>query len=137
MAVLGYQYQVLDADAVFSFQVDARLDGEDHAGLSHIFVDRAYVAVFVIFLSDEVAQTDLPVFAVAFFIDVISCLRVDISEADARFDHGLCAKYRFSYDVLDLGLLRICRLAVEGTCHVGAVALPYASHVDQDAFAGL
>ena len=35
-AVLGYEYQVLNADTVFSFQIDTRLDGEDHARLSHV-----------------------------------------------------------------------------------------------------
>ena len=88
-AVLGYEYQVLNADTVFSFQIDTRLDGEDHARLSHILVDRADIAVFMVFLADEVAQTDFPVFALTLFIDVISCLCIDIAEAYARFDHRL------------------------------------------------
>ena len=74
MSIFCYKNKVFDTNSVFSFDVDTRLDGEDHAWFSNVFVDRADITIFVVFLSDEVSKTDLPVFAVSFFIDVISCL---------------------------------------------------------------
>ena len=81
MSVFGYENEILDTNSVFTFNVDTWLNGEDHTRLSLILVDRTDVAVFVVFLSDKMTKTDLPVFAIAFFIDVIPCLCVDITEA--------------------------------------------------------
>ena len=72
----------------------------------------------MVFLPDEVAETDLPVFAVAFFIDIISCLCVDVAEPDTRLYYGLGAQNCLADDVVYFLLLGRCLLAVEGSCHV-------------------
>ncbi len=91
----------------------------------------------MVFLADEVAEADLPVFAVAFLVDVISCLCVDIAEPDARFDHGLRAEHCLTDDVVDFLLFGGRLFAVESPCHVGAVSFPYTAHVNENAFACL
>ena len=54
MSVLCYKYKVLNTNTVFSFNVNTWFDREDHSRLSNIFVDRAYITVLVVFLSDKV-----------------------------------------------------------------------------------
>ena len=47
MSVFCYENKVLNTNTVFAFDVDTRLDREDHTRFSHILVDRAYITVFM------------------------------------------------------------------------------------------
>ena len=118
MSIFCYQNEVFYTDAVLAFNIDTRLDGEDHTRFSHIFIDRADISVFMVFLSDEVSKADLPVFAVAFFVDVVSCLCINITETCTRFDRSFCLFDSGADNIMNVSLLIIYALAVESSCHI-------------------
>ena len=64
-AGLGHKDEVLNADAEFTGQVDARLNGKIMQGLATGRVGAADIALLVVGLADEMAQPVVEVFAVA------------------------------------------------------------------------
>ena len=68
-AGFGHDDKVLHAYAKLARQVYARLNGEDHARLYGIGVGGAHIALFVIGLTDKVAQAVVEVLAIARFGD--------------------------------------------------------------------
>ena len=88
-AGLGHKDEILNADAEFTGQVDARLNGKDHAGLGNGRVGAAYIALFVVGLADEMAQPVVEVFTIAGRRDQAAGGSVKVAEPHAGLDKGL------------------------------------------------
>ena len=80
-AGFGHDDKVLHAHAKLARQVYARLNGEDHARLYGIGVGGAHIALFVIGLTDKVAQAVVEVLAIARFDDQVTGGGVNIASA--------------------------------------------------------
>ena len=136
-AGFGHDDKVLHAHSKLARQVYARLNGEDHARLYGIGVGGAHIALFVIGLTDKVAQAVVEVGAIAGFGNKVAGRSVKIAETDARLDQrfggGLCLPHQ----LVDLTLLLAGLPGKERPGHIGTVILIHAAHVDQDALARL
>ena len=88
-AGLGNQGKVLDADAGAAGEVDARLDGERHARLYDLLVDKRDVARLVVLQTDRVSQAVRKVLPIARLLNHVARGAVQVAHAHARCDERL------------------------------------------------
>ena len=88
-AGLGYQGKVLDADAGAAGEVDARLNGERHAGLYDLLVGERDVARLVVLQTDRVSQAMRKVLPIARILNHVARGTVQVAHAHARCDERL------------------------------------------------
>ena len=129
-AGFGHDDKVLHAHAKLARQVYARLNGEDHARLYGIGVGGAHIALFVIGLTDKVAQAVVEVLAIARFGDQVTGGGVNIAQAHAGVDHRLGGFVGLAHQVMDGGILRLRLPAEECAGHIGAVTVLAAAHIE-------
>lgn len=100
-AVLCHQDQVLDAHAVFTGEVDARLDRKRHTGLHNVLVDKGHVAGLVVLHADGMAESVGEVSAVSGGLDHVSRGAVDVAEARAGAHDALGCLVGGADDLMD------------------------------------
>jgi len=69
-----HKNKIFDTDSHFPFKVNARLDGEDHSRLQHVFIHRRNIPRLMHFLSDAVSGAVCKIWSIAFLCNVIGLL---------------------------------------------------------------
>ena len=101
MSFFCNKYQIFNTNSVLSFYIDSRFNREDHTRFCNVLIDRTYISVFMIFLSDKMTKTDLPVLTVSCLIDQVSRLCINITETYSRFDYKLSLLYRCTNKIVN------------------------------------
>ena len=80
-----HKNKIFDTDSHFPSKVNARLDGEDHSRLQHVFIHRRNIPRLMHFLSDAVSGAVCKIWSIAFLCNVISGCFVHITETRTWF----------------------------------------------------
>ena len=87
--------------------------------------------------ADGVSEAMREIFAVSCFGDHVPRRLVQIAETHAWTNQAFRFFVGAADEVVDRSVVGIGRFAEKGTGHIGAVALFFAAHIDNDAVAGL
>ncbi len=136
-AVSGDEDEVFYANSEFSGQINTRFDRKSHPFADFIGIGLADISCFMFFHADGVAETVRKIFAVSGIRNNVPCRLVKVAETNTGTDELFGGFVGSADDVMDGGIVRVCRLTEKGPGHVGAVAVLFTSHVNDDAVSGM
>ena len=123
---------VLNADAIFLWEIDAGFDGEGHSRLEGEGITRTDIGWFMPLETDAVTCAVEKVFAITGGFDHSPGGIVNLSYLNSWFDSGATSLVGFKYDLGNVVVFGINMTDGEGAGDIGDVTLDISAEIDDE-----